>query len=191
MIIRFIILTRYITPLTYEYMEYYDFPCMVFHAPHKKNANIQWWEEYRQKMIFDLHKISKNKIICVENLFEVENYYMPLISPEDMLEFAKGAGVFVNADTTHYAQSGIDIARVAEVLGDKIKTVHLSDYIDGASHVYLGEGSLNFKGFFGRLNISSLHAVTVECALPYNKSDEGQTVLKVKETKEFIERFVI
>ena len=180
-----------ISPLTYEYLEHYDFPCLVFHTPHKKAVDMHWWEEYKHKTIFDLQKIRGNKIICLENLFNFENsYYVPLISPHEMLEFVSEADIYANIDTTHFAQSEIDIAFAADVLKSKTKTIHLSDYHEGKHHVYLGEGDLDFKQFFDKLDLNQLHAITIECALPHEAGNEELTIRKAKEAREFVERFI-
>jgi len=174
---------------THEYLEYCDFPCLVFHVPHKKDADAHWWEGYKNKAISDLRQLKGDRIICLENLCGFhEDYYMPMLTPDEMLRFADEADIFVNLDTTHYAQGNIDILSAADTLRPKIKTVHLSDYAEGRKHVFLGEGCLDFKSFIERINVNQLHATTVECAIPYEAGDETVAVEKAKNAKVFVER---
>jgi len=179
-----------ISATTYEYLEYYDFPCLVFHAPHKKGATAAWWAQYKEKAMEDLQAVKENRLICVENLFEVENYFMPLITPLDMLDFANYADVYVNADTTHYAHSKFDIVGAVKTLGNRLKTIHLSDYKKREQHVHLGKGVLDFASFFKTLDLTNIYSVCVECKIKYDPSDDRVAIESAKKAREFVERFV-
>jgi len=179
-----------ISQLTYEYLEHYDFPCLVFHTPRKKGADANWWNEYKHKAINDLQCIKGNRIICMENIYSVK-YYSPIITPEDMLSFVEDADVFVNIDTTHYGKSGADISTAANVLKDRVKTIHLSDYADQKEHLFFGDGILDFKSFFSNIDINRLHAITIEYnGLTSGINDEQFIFEKAKEAKTFVERVI-
>jgi len=176
-----------VSDLTYEYLEHYDFPCLVFHAPCKKNSNADWWSEYKSKAIADLQQFTADRLVCIENLFEINGYYMSLVPPEELYEFVDNANIYVNADITHFPQAKTDLLHAADVLGDKIRTVHLSDFKDGKVHLFPGDGALDFKGFFDRVNLNKLHAVTIECSLMDKTKNEQATIERAKAARVFIE----
>jgi sugar phosphate isomerase/epimerase len=88
-----------------------------------------------------------------------------------MLEFLAEAGVYATIDTTHCAQSAVDIVKAARILKDRVKTIHLSDYAHEKAHVYIGEGNLDFRAFYGELDITSLYLTTAECAVPFKNEE--------------------
>ena len=175
---------------TLEYMRYYDFPCLIFHTPHKKNENAAWWSEYRAKAIADLHNIRGDRLVCMENLFAVENYYMPWVNPNEMLDFLNEADVYLNLDTTHCAHSKTDIADAANTLGSRIKTIHLSDYKDGVQHVHPGEGTLDFASFFKAIRRDEVHSICLECAIAYDANDNSVAVNSARKAREFVEKLI-
>ena len=58
-----------------------------------------------------------------------------------------------------------DVIAAAQALGGQTRTMHLSDYQAGRTHVFVGEGELDLPGVFKALDADRLHAVTVECSL--------------------------
>lgn len=178
-----------ISDSTYEYLELVDIPCISFHTPHKQNADINWWNNFKEKTIKDLEQVSDNKIITIENLMPLENYFVPLLNPNEMYSFLEDTKFYCTFDTTHYAQSGIDILYAATILHDKIRTIHLSDYLNGKSHVYIGDGELDFCSFFSKVNLEKLFSMTIECALPMDNKNEA--IRKSIEVRRFVERFRI
>lgn len=177
-----------VSDLTHEYLAHAAFPCLVFHAPHRKGADKDWWSGYRETLARDLDGMKANGLVCIENIFPVDNYYMPLIQPEEMRAFAESAGIGVNLDTTHCGQSGVDLLHAADVLGSCVQTVHVSDFGQGRAHVYIGDGTLDLAAFFGRIPMQTLHAITVECALPVDPLDEQVTVEAAREAKRRVEK---
>jgi sugar phosphate isomerase/epimerase len=153
-----------VSELTYEYLNYYDFPCIVFHTPYKKDADKNWWVNYRYSVIKDLRALGNKMLLCIENVFP-RGYYMPFAKPEDMLDFLNESNLYANIDTTHYAHDGIDIVNAAEVLRRRVKTIHISDYSDNKQHLFIGDGSLDFVSFFNKLDLNGLHSVTIECKI--------------------------
>lgn len=89
-----------------------------------------------------------------------------------MNDFVNEADIFVNIDTTHYGQCNIDLKHAATILKDRVKTIHISDYMDGKAHLYIGDGELDFLTFAQELNGQSLHAVTIECGIPHNSHED-------------------
>jgi sugar phosphate isomerase/epimerase len=151
---------------------------------------MNWWNGYRRKAKKDLQSISKGRLVCIENMVSFEGYVVPLLEPKEMLEFAEDAGVFVNIDTTHYEQCGIDIAQAAAVLNNRVKTIHLSDFGGGVSHLPPGDGTLDFKGFYNVLDIEGLYATTIECNLQPVSADEQRLIETCKRLKETVETIV-
>lgn len=170
---------------TYEYLEYTkeDIPCVVFHTPHKKTTDSDWWKKYKNKAISDLNSFKGNHIICIENMPFFENYIVPLIEPEEMLSFVQEADIHINIDTTHYAQCNIELNKVGSLLKSHIRTIHLSDFIDGKSHVYIGDGDLDLSEFARLISKNELHSVTIECGIPFKKNNYPEAIEKCKEVK--------
>lgn len=181
-----------ITPDTYEYLEYGegDIPCIVFHTPHVETDDTDWWNKYRYKAGADLRQLKDKVFVCIENEPHFDGYQVPLVDPVDMLAFVKGNEVFVNIDTTHYAQIGINIAEAADILKEYVKGIHLSDYKCGKAHLFPGEGELDFKDFFNKLNVNSLHALTLECNMPYDQSNPDVAVQSMKMAREYLENIM-
>ena len=175
-----------ISKSTYEYMESAkkDIPCVVFHTPMKKTADQSWWGNYKKKTISDLEAFKGKHITCIENLPLFDNYIVPLTKPGEMNDFLIEADIYVNIDTTHYAQCNIELGKAASHLKDRVKTIHLSDYQDGKSHIFIGDGELNFSEFAQKLNLDLLHAVTIECGVPAGNEDHTFIVEKYKEAKQ-------
>lgn len=178
-----------ITPDTYEYLEYGegDIPCIVFHTPHIKTDDVNWWNKYRYKVGADLRQLKNKVLVCIENEPHFDGYQVPLIDPNDMLAFAKENEIFINIDTAHYAQDGIDIVEVADILKEYVGGIHLSDYKCGKTHLLPGEGELDFKEFFNNLNANNLHTLTLECNIPYEQRNPDVTVQSMKLAREYLE----
>lgn len=155
-----------ISSLTYEYLENSDIPCYVFHTPHKKTLDEAWWDRYRETAIKDLRDISKDRLICIENMQKFDGYIVPLLDPVEMRNFSVESGIYVNMDTSHYGLEGTKLHHAAESLKDRVRTIHLSDYAKGRNHALLGHGDLDLKGMFQILDPDKIYSVTVECCIP-------------------------
>jgi sugar phosphate isomerase/epimerase len=177
---------------TYQYLEYGvdDIPCVVFHTPHKKTDDIGWWEKYKEKAGSDLQALKGKSLICIENMSCFDGYQVPLINPTDMLAFSKENQIFVNIDTTHYAEAGIDIVQAADILKDYVKSIHLSDFKYGKTHLYIGEGDLDFKDFFNNLYLDNLHAITLECNIPYDQNNPNIAVQSMRKARNYLENII-
>jgi sugar phosphate isomerase/epimerase len=138
---------------------------IVFHVPHVKgDVDTEWWRRFSGEVGRSLEKYqARYTFVTLENLKQPEGYYVPLLDPHDLEAFAAEYDLGVTLDTTHYAQMGIDIAQAAHVLKDRIRSIHLSDFVDGRSHVFIGEGDLDFTDFFRAIDFTTLNGITLEC----------------------------
>lgn len=177
---------------TYEYLEYggEDIPCLVFHAPHKKTEDNTWWSRYSGKAAQDLKELKDRYIVCIENIQNFKGYQTSLIDPSEMLSFVKANGLYINMDTTHYAQCGIDIVSVAKESRDYVKGLHFSDYKDGKRHLFPGEGELNLQGFIASLDLDAIHAFTLECNIPYEKNCPGVAIDGMTRARKYVQSLI-
>jgi len=176
---------------TYEFIEYGndDIPCIVFHVPHKKTDDKRWRDTYKSIAGSELGAI-KNKIVCIENMPAFEGFEAISSEPNDLFDFAITYGIYVNIDTTHYAQMGVDIVEAANVLKELVRTVHLSDYLYQRNHVYLGDGVLDLTRFINQLDTSLLHAVTIECDVDYDENNIDHTLARLANVLNIVRRMV-
>jgi len=159
----------YINPNLDDYLQAMGYApeCLVFHTPHVEgDPGPGWWERTTGQITGALEPYRKaGTWVTVENMPFFAGYFVPLTMPETLYAFAVAHGLNVTLDTTHYAQIGTDIVAAGRILQDRIKTVHLSDFIAGRSHVFIGEGVLDLAGFFQVIGQEQLNAVTLECSL--------------------------
>ncbi len=178
---------------TFEYLEFggEDIPCIVFHAPHKKTEDKNWWSGYSSKAANDLKALKDKFLVCIENIQNFPGYQTSLIDPHEMLDFVKENGLFINMDTTHYAQCGIDIVTAAKDCREYVKGVHFSDYKDGKRHLFPGEGVLDLKGFINALKLDSLHTLTLECNIPYEAGNPDVAVKGMKKARSYVQELIL
>ncbi len=164
--------------------------CLVFHTPHVEgNPGIGWWQWISGEIVRSLEKYRKVcSFVTIENMPLLDGYFAPLTTPEELNAFVVENGLSVTFDTTHYAQIGTDIVEAARKLERNIKTIHLSDYIAGRTHVFIGEGELDLSGFFDVIDKESLNAVTLECSLssmdnPTQEMNYNKVVGRLKEAR--------
>lgn len=168
----------FINPILDQYLDEmgYTPDCLVFHTPHiEGNPGIAWWQRTSGEIVLSLEKYRKAcEFITIENMPFFDGYFVPLTTPEKLNAFVTENGLNVTIDTTHYAQIGTDIIEAAKKLGSNIKTIHLSDFIAGQTHVFIGEGELDLVGFFQVIDKESLNAITLESSLssPDNSNHE-------------------
>ncbi|HSF83251.1 MAG TPA: sugar phosphate isomerase/epimerase [Anaerolineales bacterium] len=147
--------------------------CLVFHTPHiEDKPDLSWWEKISGKIARSLERY-RNACSCItiENLPPFANYSVPLTHPEELKAFTNQHELGITLDTTHYAQMGTDIVSAARILSRNVRSIHLSDFISGRTHVYVGEGELNFSGFFAEIDKNGLKAITLECSFaPANQA---------------------
>lgn len=175
-----------VAPQTYEYLALYDFPSVVIHTPHCKTDDSNWWESFRPSVADELRELGKYSTVCIENMTHFEGYTVPLLSPEELLQFAEETGSYVNFDTTHCAQEGGDITHAAAMMKRRIRSLHLSDFGERGAHLFPGEGRLDFRGFFQELDRDNLHAVTVECNSVGGSADEAWLAERYAGAREYV-----
>lgn len=151
--------------------------CLVFHTPHIEGyPGDGWWEGFSEKIVLTLEKYRKNcQYITIENMPFLDGYFVPLVTPEALNTFALDNNLWITLDTTHYAQMETDIVQAALELRRVIKTIHLSDYRAGRSHVFIGDGDLDLEGFFRAVDKENLKIVTLECSLSSMENASGET----------------
>jgi sugar phosphate isomerase/epimerase len=168
----------FISPQLMEYVDQLGYApdCIVLHTPHiEGDYDERWWQAISGEIVKAAEEYRQDgTAITIENMPLFPGYYVPLTKPDEMLAFVSENDLGVTLDTTHYAQIGIDITEAASVLREKVKTIHLGDYLDGSSHVFIGDGGLDFAGFFGALDLSSLHSVTLECSPAFLGEDASR-----------------
>ncbi len=159
----------YINPSLDDYLQAMGYApeCIVFHTPHVEgDPGAGWWERTAGAIAGALEPYRRTGAwVTVENMPFFDGYFVPLTTPEALHAFAVEHGLNVTLDTTHYAQIGSDIVAAGRTLCDRLKTVHLSDFIAGRTHVFIGEGELDLAGFFQAIDTAHLQAVTLECSL--------------------------
>ena len=190
----------YINPKLDEYLDQLGYApeYMVFHPPHAEgNLDGDWWHDISGKI---LRVLKPYRTCCnyltLENMPFFEGFTVPLTTPEELHAFACENKLGVNLDTTHYAQIGVNLLEAARILKDKIHSVHLSDYIAGRAHVFVGEGELDLPGFLSLLDPEVFNMVTLECSISsVNRSDRemdhGEMVNRMKLLRARVESLTI
>ncbi|MHB1356894.1 MAG: sugar phosphate isomerase/epimerase family protein [Anaerolineae bacterium] len=149
---------------------------IVLHSPHVEGSYDQtWWYSIADTIArAALRYQSPETAVTLENMPPFSGFTMSLLTPRELHDYAAEYGLGVTLDTTHYAQMGTDIVEAAHCLGDRVRTIHLSDYQDGRTHLFPGDGVLDFPGFFKALTFSNLQAITLECSAGFKDEDVRQ-----------------
>lgn len=152
---------------------------------------MDWWERYKCNFEDEIRGLSKNYIVCFENLPNFDRYYIPLTNPYDLLQFALKNDIFVNIDTTHYAQNDFNILYSLDILKDRVKTIHLRDFIHKESHVFVGEGELDLKRFIESLNYSQVKSLTFECTIDRtHEMSNSEAISRLSTPKLYVENII-
>jgi sugar phosphate isomerase/epimerase len=161
----------FVNPQLDAYLDHLGYApgCIVFHTPHLKGpANPAWWQTMSAEAVKAADRYrSHETAVTVENLPFFDGYYVPLVTPQALLAFVSQNDLGVTLDTTHYAQIGVDVAQAVSVLKEKIRTLHLSDFADGQTHVFIGDGQIDFIKLFQVLELTTLHSITLECSVGF------------------------
>jgi sugar phosphate isomerase/epimerase len=190
----------YINPALDEYLDQLGYApeYMVFHPPHAVgNLDGDWWQQMSGKI---LRALEPYRACCqhltLENMPLFEGFTVPLTTPEELYAFACENKLKINVDTTHYAQIGANLLEAAYIMKDRIHSVHLSDYIAGRSHVFVGEGELDLTGFLALQDPQVFNMVTLECSVssvnkPDREMNHGEMVDRMKLLKARVESLSI
>jgi sugar phosphate isomerase/epimerase len=189
----------FINPSLDRYLDQLGYPpdAVVFHVPHiKGHEDPEWWHRSSGEIARALEQYkARSTFVTLENLAHSEGYYFPLLEPHDLEAFATEHTLGITFDTTHCAQMGVNITEAAYVLRDLIRSIHLSDFFDGKSHVFIGDGDLDFADFFRAIDFSTLNAITLECLWSMRgKSSQEMTkdelVSRMTQAKDDLERLL-
>jgi sugar phosphate isomerase/epimerase len=179
----------YINPQLDEYLDNLGYApeYMVFHPPHAEGDHSpDWWQNISGDI---LRALEPYRAVCehitLENMPFFDGFTVPLTTPEELCEFVMQNKLWVNVDTTHYAQIGINLLEAACILRDRIHSIHLSDYLDGKVHVFVGEGQLDLQGFLRLVDPAILNTVTLECSVstvdrPDRQMSHAEVVDRIK-----------
>lgn len=173
----------FVNPHLKEYLDQLGYApgCIVFHTPHIEGPyNESWWQAIADEIVAAAESYrSSETSVTLENMPFFDGYYVPLATPQELLAFVAPHELGVTLDTTHYAQIGVDLVQAATVLQKKIRTIHLSDFVAGQTHVFIGDGELDFPSLFRVLDMSTLHSITLECSVGF----PGENALDMPHTK--------
>ena len=174
-----------IDKLIFKYIDNLSYPLdfLVVHPPHiKSDSGNEWWDSYKNSFSQDINSLKQYcKHVCVENLPKWNNYYVALTEVKELFEFSLENDVFINFDTTHYAQSKVDIFAAFNTLNKRIKSIHLSDYLGDKAHVFIGDGSLDLKNFIKNINNSGVQLLTLECEIEVDNIIFPEKLIYAKE----------
>ena len=161
----------FVNPQLEEYVDQLGYApgCIVFHTPHIEGPSNQlWWKTVSDDIVKAAESyMSSETSVTIENMPFFDGYYVPLATPQELLAFVSKNELGVTLDTTHYAQIGVDVVQAACILQKEIKTIHLSDFVDGKTHVFIGDGELDFTSLFRVFELSTLHSITLECSVGF------------------------
>jgi sugar phosphate isomerase/epimerase len=141
--------------------------CIVFHTPHVEGLQDSgWWGRMEERIAAALLAYRERGFtVTVENTPPFDGYTVPLTRPAELAAFAGRHQLGVTLDTTHYAQMGVNVLEAAHILRDHIRSVHLSDFLQGKAHVFVGEGELDLPAILSVLIPANLTVLTIECSL--------------------------
>jgi sugar phosphate isomerase/epimerase len=189
----------YINPVLDEFLDQLGYSpfTLVFHPPQAEGElDGDWWERISGEIVCAIEPYrATSKHVTLENMPFFPGFSVPLITPEALVTFATEHEFGITVDTTHYAQIGVNLLGAARILQDNIQSVHLSDYLEGRTHVFVGEGKLDLRGFFSIVNPAGLDAVTLECSVTsLDKSDRqmghSEMVERLKLAKAKVEHII-
>jgi sugar phosphate isomerase/epimerase len=184
--------------INYQLNEYVDQlgytpKCIVLHTPHIKGTyDKDWWNKISEQIIVEAESYIKNgTAVTIENVPLLDGYFVPVVLPNEMNDFLADSRIYFTFDTSHFAYSGIDIIQASKVLQNRIKTIHLSDYKNGQSHVLIGDGDLCLNELIQNADLKELEIITIECSTGYFGEDvtrltKKEMVIRMMEVKKRI-----
>ena len=162
-------------PLLDEYLQVLDGKTkeIVIHTPHIKGSYSNgFWQKTFPMLTAALEKYRQQGYnLNIENMPTFEGFSVALLSAQELLDFVNRYDYNITLDVVHYAQIRSDYLQAARLLREKVRSVHLSDYYQGKTHVLIGEGELNLKRFLAELDLNNLHSLTLECSAAYLNED--------------------
>jgi sugar phosphate isomerase/epimerase len=140
--------------------------CIVFHPPCRAGAAAPgWWQSKAQETAQAMQAFAgEQTVVTMENLPRLAGYYVPITTVNELLDFVSVHDLGATLDVTHCAENGFDFIQAAKDLGQRLQSIHLSDFAAGRSHVFLGDGEMDFATFFRQVDLSGLKTLTLECS---------------------------
>ena len=141
---------------------------LVFHTPHIfGKAAPGWWERCAPSIVKEIDRYRPYcRTVTFENIPPIEGYSVSITDPNDLASFVTASGMSVTLDVNHYAQQGVDFIAAARILLANLRSIHLSDYANGKTHLFIGEGVFDFPGFFQLLEpLQKEVTITLECSM--------------------------
>lgn len=191
--------SEFINPDLNRFLEELNAPpkCIVFHTPSiEGKPDYNWWINFKDNYINTLREYQKKcDLITIENMPNIEGYFYPVNTPDDLKLFTESNNFGITLDTTHFAENGVDPSIAARILKNQIRTIHLSDSTEKSRHVFIGDGDINWKEFFTELKHIKLHTLTLECSMTKSdlsdmKMNKRQLISRLKLAKKRLENFL-
>jgi sugar phosphate isomerase/epimerase len=119
-----------------------------FHPPSWFRMEMQFYKWFKKIQDFQKELGCKNMALTIENMPLSGKRLMlapyVLNDYKDMVEFGVRKNLYFTFDTTHFATFGDDViaAFLTVFKTGRLKNVHISDYGDSGSHLFLGSGEL-------------------------------------------------
>jgi sugar phosphate isomerase/epimerase len=156
-----------------------------FHPPNWFSMEIAFFRWFRKVQDFQKKAGAEGIFLTIENMPRMGKRLM--LAPyflndfADLIEFGIERNLYFTFDTTHLATFGHDIvvALLAFLRTNRLKNIHISDYGDYRSHLFLGSGDLPIVKFLnttGRLGYDGM--ITFEVS-PYELPRTKQWLAKM------------
>lgn len=132
-----------------EYLNVLEADVLVTHFFYKNGEGKISNDESHFANIVHYTKTS-GKFVTTENLpkMNLETLHQ---NTEKLNTFLSKNDCYLTYDTTHVATHNKCIIEEYKIFKDRIRNIHLSDFLDGAEHKLLGEGDLPLKEFIKTL----------------------------------------
>ena len=146
-----------------------DAEIVNFHPPNWFSMELAFFRWFRNVQDFQIRLGGDSVILTIENMPRMGRRL--LLAPyilngfEDLIEFGTNKNLYFTFDTTHLATFGGDIieAFLKFFKTKRLKNIHISDFGDHESHLFLGCGELpmvKFLNTIGRLGYNEM--ITLE-----------------------------
>lgn len=156
-----------------------------FHPPNWYSMEIGFLRWFRKVEDFQAKLGAQNLCLTIENMPRMGKRVM--LAPyvlndfEDLIEFGVKRNLYFTFDTTHAATFDVDIiaASLAFLRTGRLRNIHISDYGDYKSHLFLGDGRLPMVKFLNTLARLSYHGMVTLEVSPYELPRTREWLLKM------------
>jgi len=164
-----------------------DAEIVNFHPPSWFSMEFTFFRWFRKVQDFQAKLGGDGVILTIENMPRIGKRL--LLAPyilngfEDLIEFGETKNLFFTFDTTHLATFGDDVIRafLRFFRTKRLKNIHISDFRDHESHLFLGSGELplvKLLNTIGRLGYDGM--ITLEVS-PHELPRTREWLLKMIE----------